>query len=339
MQSKPLFLATALGVCGSLFSVGKQASAVDAPFALGGDDTVAFVGNTFVERARLYGELETALQLAAGQQASTTKFRNLGWSGDSVFNDSRSYFEPPSGGRDRMKEVMQKVQPSVLFLAYGTEAALSVDQGWTNEPKAAKASGAGKKSSLDAFLDGYQQKIDRLQEAAGDNLREIVLLSPPPLENLGAPLPNHTTNNRLIASFRDGIRQLAETNDIRFIDLFNLMGGDDFSGEKAEQPLTKNGVHLNATGYAKAAALIASNLFGDAAQLDAETVTKLKELHVEKNRLFFHRWRPANETYLFLFRKHEQGQNAKEIPQFDPLIAAEEEQIAELLTSSAQPDA
>jgi hypothetical protein len=46
--------------------------------------------------------------------------------------------------------------------------------------------------------------------------------------------------------------------------------------------------------------------------------------------LFFHRWRPANETYLFLFRKHEQGNNAKEIPQFDPIIEKREHEIEQL---------
>ena len=35
-------------------------------------------------------------------------------------------------------------------------------------------------------------------------------------------------------------------------------------------------------------------------------------------------------TYLFGFRKHEQGQNAKEIVEFDPLIAEQEKKIAEL---------
>ena len=49
-----------------------------------------------------------------------------------------------------------------------------------------------------------------------------------------------------------------------------------------------------------------------------------------KNTLFFHRYRPQNETYLFLFRKHEQGNNAVEIPQFDPLIAELEKKIAVL---------
>ena len=59
----------------------------------------------------------------------------------------------------------------------------------------------------------------------------------------------------------------------------------------------------------------------------------LREATIQKNRLFFHRWRPANETYLFLFRKHEQGQNAKEIPMFDPLIAEKEGEIEVMRTA------
>lgn len=46
-----------------------------------------------------------------------------------------------------------------------------------------------------------------------------------------------------------------------------------------------------------------------------------------KNEMFFHRYRPQNETYLFLFRKHEQGNNAVEIPKFDPIVEALEREI------------
>lgn len=55
---------------------------------------------------------------------------------------------------------------------------------------------------------------------------------------------------------------------------------------------------------------------------------KLRQTINAKNRLFFHRWRPQNETYLFGFRKHEQGQYAREIPLFDPLVAQKEKEIA-----------
>ncbi|AMV39819.1 SGNH/GDSL hydrolase family protein [Planctomyces sp. SH-PL62] len=63
---------------------------------------------------------------------------------------------------------------------------------------------------------------------------------------------------------------------------------------------------------------------------EAEQVEKLRQTIVAKNLLFFYRWRPQNITYLFGFRKHEQGRNAVEIPQFDPLVEAKETEIAEL---------
>ena len=63
---------------------------------------------------------------------------------------------------------------------------------------------------------------------------------------------------------------------------------------------------------------------------DVEQAEQLRKVILAKNLLYFHRWRPQNETYLLGFRKHEQGQNAVEIPQFDPLVEAEEATIREL---------
>ncbi len=57
---------------------------------------------------------------------------------------------------------------------------------------------------------------------------------------------------------------------------------------------------------------------------------QLRQTIVKKNELVFNRWRPQNETYLFGFRKNEQGRNAREIPMFDPLITEQEVRIAEL---------
>jgi len=57
---------------------------------------------------------------------------------------------------------------------------------------------------------------------------------------------------------------------------------------------------------------------------------QLRQAIVAKNQLYFYRYRPQNETYLFLFRKHEQGNNAVEIPQFDPLVEQQDQRIGEL---------
>ena len=56
-------------------------------------DRVAFVGGGLIERARerLFGDGSAG----AGPKVSGLKFRNLGWSGDTVFNDARSYFGKP----------------------------------------------------------------------------------------------------------------------------------------------------------------------------------------------------------------------------------------------------
>jgi lysophospholipase L1-like esterase len=63
---------------------------------------------------------------------------------------------------------------------------------------------------------------------------------------------------------------------------------------------------------------------------DYDRVELLRAVINAKNLLYFHRWRPQNETYLFGFRKHEQGQNAREIPLFDPLVAEKEQEVTTL---------
>lgn len=327
-MKSPLFS----GLISGILTLSGAVSAQETAPLLKSGDRIALVGNTLFERARLYGHLETTLQIAAGAGVNGITLRNLGWSGDSVFGDARSYFGPPSEGRDRLTRNLTEVKPSVALLCYGTEAAMSVDQGWTTDPAHLAASAAGLEASRKLFLDGYQALIDQVKAASGEQLREIVLISPPPLENLGAPLPDQTGNNRNLASFRDGLRDLAKKNNLRFVDLFAALGGDSFNGEVANPPLTDDGVHYSEAGQAVISRELAKGLGYSGSGLVDQGNPALAELRaaiIEKDRLFFHRWRPANETYLFLFRKHEQGQNAKEIPMFDPLIVAQEKKVEE----------
>lgn len=295
------------------------------------NDRIVFVGNTLIERARLFGHLESAILLSVSPDVKNLSFRNLGWSGDSVFADSRAYFGVPADGRDRLSKNLTEFAPNVILFCYGKEVALSSEQGWTDETAdgAATSSGEGLEASKATFLSGYQKLIDITKEATKAQLREIVLISPPPFENLGEPLPDHKINNQNLGAVRDSIRELAAKNDLRFLDLFAAMGGDSYQAEIANPPLTEDGVNHNELGHEKVAtefvkALGYSTNFPDEKN---EIYAHFKKSIIEKNRLFFHRWRPANETYLFLFRKHEQGQNAKEIPMFDPLIEKQEQLI------------
>ena len=99
--------------------------------------------------------------------------------------------------------------------------------------------------------------------------------------------------------------------------------------------MTVDGVNLSEDGYAYLGKSLSTLLSGSTGP--AATPEPLRTLIREKNRLFFHRWRPANETYLFGFRKHEQGNNGAEIPLFDPLIEARDKEIAQALTAPPKP--
>ena len=96
-------------------------------------------------------------------------------------------------------------------------------------------------------------------------------------------------------------------------------------------PITDNGMHLTESGYA----LVSGQFLGSLGlerndRLRREDIEPLRQAIIAKNQLFFYRWRPENETYLFGFRKHEQGRNAKEVAEFDPLVARAEEEIEKI---------
>jgi hypothetical protein len=57
---------------------------------------------------------------------------------------------------------------------------------------------------------------------------------------------------------------------------------------------------------------------------------KLREAIAYKNLVYYQYWRPQNDTYIFGFRKREQGHLQAEFPQFPPLVAQKEAEIAKL---------
>lgn len=266
-------------------------------------DTVVLLGNTVVERAQKYGHLETALTLASGK--TDLKFRNLGWSGDTVFGTARSYFGPPQEGFDRLKADLVELKPNVVIVCYGAVAAFD------GEPGLAK------------FIAGYERLLGMIKASAEP--REIVIVSPPPAESLGAPMPDMTEHNQRLTLFSKALGDLAKKRKLHFGGLFTSIG--------KSTGLTDNGLHFTEKGYETIApkfvhALGLTPATGN--QLQSEPASLLRETIIAKNKLFFFRWRPANETYLRLFRKHEQGNNAKELPMFDPIIAERETEIETL---------
>ena len=144
----------------------------------------------------------------------------------------------------------------------------------------------------------------------------VVLMSPTPFQNAGPVTDGYAKNTRL-AEYTKAMGQVAAAKKVQFFDLFRHLTASDLE-------YTENGTHLGAAGYAETAGWVAG--------VEKPAVNEpLRKAIVAKNQLFFHRWRPEKHTYLFGFRKHEQGQNAKEVEeQLDPLVEKAEQEIDEL---------
>jgi lysophospholipase L1-like esterase len=272
-------------------------------------DRLILLGSTVLEREQRYATLEPALALALGEKKITV--RNLAWSADTVFGHARSYFGPPKEGLERLGKHLEQLKPTVVLLCYGSEMAFD------------------RLNGLPEFLTGYRNLLELIRRQS-PGVR-LILASPPPLETLPPPLPDQSDANKALSSFRDALRKFAGAHNAYFVDWFELMGGEPKPGV-ASEPLTENGVHYTRAGYEKLSLKLLEGLGLSVPPIAPAELAPLRREVLRKDELFFNRWRPQNETYLFGFRKHEQGQNASEIPMFDPLIDQADAKIQEIKT-------
>jgi hypothetical protein len=63
---------------------------------------------------------------------------------------------------------------------------------------------------------------------------------------------------------------------------------------------------------------------------DTEQADQLRQLIVAKNADYFNNWRHENDTYILGYRKHEQGKNAVEFPEWVKLAEEKDKEIARL---------
>lgn len=271
-------------------------SASAQPFELKDKDRVVLVGATFIEREGAFGYIESALTTAWPDRKIT--FRNLGWSADTVWADSRGSFDPPNVGYQRMIELIKELKPTVILFGYGLNESYEGDAG------------------IEPFVRQFEKLCDDVKPTGA----RLVFLTPTRLERPAPPLPDASRHNKTLAKYADAVRQLAHRRAAPLIDLFAM---------ESTSNLTENGMHFGPEGYAAIARAIRSLQKLDS-KLPADVQEQVRRKIVEKNELFFHRWRPQNITYLTGFRKHEQGNNAVEIARFDPLVELIEKQIDEL---------
>ena len=264
------------------------------------DETVVLLGDTFFERDYNQGHLETALTLATN--GNNVRFRNLGWSGDTPRCESRSYFGPPAEGFDRLRKQLAEIKPTTIIACYGAVDAFEGEAG------------------LDSFLTSYKTLLQMIQSTCG---AKVILMSPPAVSRDAQRYPALAGHNAERERYSAAMAQMATEQSLVFADLFALTKDKDWT--------TINGVAFTDEDYEKIAPILVQAL-GLTSKATPKQFPTLRDTIIAKNHLFFQRWRPQNEIYLFGSRKHEQGRNGAEIPQFDPLIAQKEQLIFDALS-------
>lgn len=290
-------------------------------FTIHDGDRIVWLGSTYVEREQRFGHWETGLHRAFPRVSFS--LRNLGWSGDTVFGEARGRFDfhnPDKCFRQIVDQTLE-LKPTIIIISYGSNESF---EGAAGLPK---------------FQQGLEKLLDALKPAKA---RLTVLMSPLPYE-LGYPLPNIQQRNEELALYTAAIERIAQQRGLLFADLFGQVqklytseqARNDSAKPRPPDWYTENGWHLRDSGYLRTTPCFLKSL-GLTTPVKPSAVEPLRQAIVAKNELFFHRWRPQNETYLFGFRKHEQGKNAKEVAEFDPLIAAAEEKITKLMKELAK---
>lgn len=290
----------------SLFVVSKARAVL--PFEIMEGDRVVLLGDTLIEREQDYSYLETRLYTRFHDRKFIV--RNLGWSADTPTGEARASFDfaQPEKVFERLKDQIAAAKPTVVILGYGMASSFAGEEG------------------VAGFERDLGKLIDTIQGISGDRKVRFVLLSPLRHEKIPGNLPDPEKHNDQLALYSTAVAKIAMQRGYPFVSLFDWM-------PKSRDPITDNGIHLNAHGYSLLAEAIEKNLGWKPLKINESNTEALRQAIIEKNKLFFNRWRPQNETYLFGFRKHEQGQNAKEIPMFDPLVQAQEEKIYALRNS------
>lgn len=287
------------GVCLLLLgSMSLRAADSALEFALKDGDRVVTLGGTFVEREGQFGYIETVFTTAYPERKVT--FRNLGWSGDTVWAESRGSFDSAQVGYGRMLELVRELKPTLIVMAYGQNESFAGEAG------------------LDRFVQQYEKLCNDVKPTGA----RLAFITPHKFEKPRPPLPDASKHNANLGKYADAVKQLAARRSAPVLDLYSL--------ELPSQSLTENGMHFGPNGYAAVASAIRSQLKLTNGGKTSQQEEAIRQKIVEKNMLFFHRWRPQNITYLTGFRKHEQGNNAIEIAQFDPLVTQIEAEINEM---------
>jgi putative heme-binding domain-containing protein len=295
-RSKVLVTLT-LMLSGFILAQGVQAA---PQLQLDENEVVVLTGGTDMVYLQRAGYLETILTDAFA--AAKPTFRDLSWEADTVSRQGSTVERWREDGFGDWNNQLELVGTTVVIAQYGKLESMVGGEG------------------LEAFVSGYNALIDGFLEHAD----QVVLVSPTPFEKPQSDfIPDVSRHNLALAQYVLETKKIAEERGLPFVDLFT----------DAKSGLTDNGMHLKEESLQHVSETIAAKL-----GFEVPSSGELATLHtavVEKQRLWFDYWRPANWKLLYgddsrrQFTKSSHGYMTfrEEWKQLEGLIEKAEERI------------
>ncbi|MEN3941181.1 PVC-type heme-binding CxxCH protein [Prosthecobacter sp. SYSU 5D2] len=280
----------------------------DGQFEVSDQEIIVLTGQTNFVREQKSGELEAVLTHALTQKAP--RFRSMAWEGDTVYEQWRDL------NFGDWKAQLQTAGAGMVIAQFGQVESFDGQ------------------ARLAEFQSSYHRLLDQFSSVTP----RLVLIGPMPFERTEAEhAPDLTLRNDDIALYANAVRDIAKQRGAIYVDLYTPL-----SERNSTLPrLTDNGLHLNEEGLRTVARLIASQLRLSISE--ADDLTAIKAAIVEKNRLWFDCWRPANWSFVYgdrvtqMFGKP--SENAPSLREsfesYKPLIAAQDAHILAIAKGTA----
>ena len=215
----PILVAAVLASLLGMVSA-RPASADSVRLALEKNDSIIVIGNTFAERMSMFSYFETLV--SALYSDHELKFRNLGWSGDTLSIQPR----PLNFGE--LDEHLAYYGADVIVACFGMNESFDGPGG------------------LPAFEQEWEDFLERMSESKfnGEGPPRIAMVSPIAHEPQGGKLPDPRVHNENLKLYTDSMRRIAVKHNLPFADLFTptmrLAG--------TAPRLTRNGIHTTPYG-------------------------------------------------------------------------------------------
>ena len=253
-------------------------AAAETALKLEKGDHVAIVGNTLADRMQHSGYFESLIYKANPQSDLTV--RDLGFSADEINVRPRS---EDFGSPD---DWLKRTQADVVLGFFGFNESFNGPEGIPQF-----------KMDLDKYITDLKK-----DDFSGRGAVRFVLFSPIAQEKLADPnFPDPTKNNSGIKLYSAAMAEVAKEHGVLFVDLYTP---SEELYKDSKSPLTIDGLHLNDAGYKALAPIMYKAVFGvDAPAMD-DSFEKIRQAVLEKNSMWFSRYRTVDGYNVYGGRSH-----------------------------------